>query len=87
MGDILFKLGSLHKDVLSKSIFLEMYIPYLKKYEEIKDFSFDIIRNIFDIEHPNKYCVYENNEEKISDDSLINEHWDAYQYSLLLLKK
>lgn len=64
-----------------------MNVPYMKKYDDVKDFSFDIIRNVLEIENPNEYCLYEKNEEKISEDSQINDHWDAYQYSLLLLKK
>ena len=77
----------MQKDIHTKTIFLEMINPYLKKYDEIKDFSFEIIRGIFEIENPNEISLYEKNEEKISDDSQINGHWAYYQYSLLLLKK
>jgi len=77
----------LQKDIHSKTIFLEITVPYLKKFEDLKDFSFDVIKEVLEIENPNELCLYEKNEEKISEDSQINDHWDAYQYSLLLLKK
>lgn len=77
----------MQKDIHSKNIFLEILVPYLKKYEDIKDFSYDIIRGVLEIDNPQELSLYEKNEEKISDDSQINNHWDAYQYSLLLLKK
>jgi len=64
-----------------------MVIPYLKKYEDIKDYSYDIIKGIFEIENANLLCLYEKIDERISEDSQINDHWDCYQYSLMLLKK
>ena len=87
IGDFIIKLGYLSKDTQHKIIFLEINNPYSKNYEDIKEFSYEIIKNIFEIDNPSKLCLYENNDEKITEKSEINGHWAYYQYSLLLLKK
>ncbi len=79
------KLGSLKKDIYSKVIFLELINPYLKKYEEIKDFSYEILSGIFDLKNPGEICLYEQIDQKISKEE-INEYAGYYQYSLLLKK-
>lgn len=85
LGDLVLKLGSLKKDIYSKVIFLELVNPYLKKFEEIKDFSYEILTGIFDIKNPSEFCLYEQMDEKISKEE-INDYAGFYQYSLLLKK-
>ena len=63
-----------------------MEIPYMKSYEEIKEYAFDIIKSIFGINNPQNFSLLENSNEKIINKNEINGHWGIYQYSLLLKK-
>jgi ubiquitin C-terminal hydrolase len=47
LGDITFKLGSIYRDILNRYIFLEINNPYNNKYEEIKEFSYEIVQSLF----------------------------------------
>lgn len=46
LGDLVFKLGSIYRDILNRNIFIEIHNPYNNKYEEIKEFSYEIIQSL-----------------------------------------
>lgn len=86
MGDITISVGGIEKDkdIHYEINFIEIEIPYLKSYEEIKEYCFDIMRSIFHVNNPQSISLLENCKEKIINKNEINGHWGMYQYSLLL---
>jgi hypothetical protein len=88
LGDITISIGSIEKDkdIHYETNFIEIEIPYSKYYEEVKEFSFEIMRSIFRINDPQNISLLENYKEKIINKNEINGHWGIYQYSLLLKK-
>jgi hypothetical protein len=89
IGDLTFKIGSIYKDMLSKLIFLELHNPYNSKYEEIKDFSYDIIQSLYDFPNTQSSCIFDSTIEKLYKEEKIkaNSHWEILQYVHFIFKK
>ncbi len=88
IGDIIFKIGSIFKDVLNKSIFLEAVYPYSNNYNDAKEFMGDIIMSIFSYDLF-EFCLFDSNLEKLNrEEKLKNvKNMELLQYVNLILKK
>lgn len=95
LGDLTIKIGSLFRDVLSKSIFFEIYNPYNNKYEEIKDFSYEVVQTLFDNNNSSNninianFCLFDSTLEKLYKEDKLkpNSHWEFIQYVHFIFKK
>lgn len=88
LGDITFKIGLISKDNLTKFPFLELNNPYNSKYDEIKDFSYDIVQSLF-FQNMNNYCLFDQTLEKLYRNQKLktNNHWEFLQYVYYIFKK
>jgi hypothetical protein len=88
LGDITFKLGTITKDITNKYLFLEMEIPYIESYNQIKEFAYEIVSEIFSKSVTN-CCMFNNNMEKLYNNSKLklNNHWGWLQYVELIFSK
>ncbi len=99
---MIFKIGSVFqiktdKVKYTKSILLEIEIPFLNTYEDSKNMIFDLVNNIFNYDYleetkkkmdqnEEKFHFYEEFLEKIlKDRNNINYHWNFLQYTNLIL--
>lgn len=89
MGDLTFKIGSMYKEIFSKFLFIEIHNPFNSKFNEIKDFSYDVMSSLFNIQNINQYCIFDSILERLyKEDKLkTNNHWEILQYVHLILKK
>jgi hypothetical protein len=89
VGDLTIKLGTIYKETLSKSIFLEINNPYSNKFEDTKDFSIETLQSIFNIQNIQNYCVFDNTLEKLLKENKLkmNNHSEYLQYAHFILQK
>lgn len=85
-----FKIGMIYRDIVMKQIFLEIHNPYSNKYDEIKDFSYGVIKNIFpNVNNLADMCLFDKTLESLYRKNLVNanNHHELIQYAYLVLKK
>ena len=89
IGDIIFKLGVMFKDIFNKFVFFEIYNPFNSKYSETKDFSYDVISSLFNIPNINDFCVFDSTLERLNKEEKLktNNHWEILQYVHLIFKR
>lgn len=99
---MIFKIGSVFqiktdKVKYTKSILLEIEIPFLNTFEESKNMIFDLVNNIFYYDYleevkkkqdlnEEKFHFYEDFLEKVlKERNNINNHWNLLQYTNVIL--
>jgi hypothetical protein len=89
IGDLVFKLGTIYRDILNKNIFLEIVNPYFNKYEECKDFSYDVLNSLFNSVNLNNFCMFDSTLERLYKENKLkaNNHLEYLQYINLIFKK
>jgi hypothetical protein len=87
---VIFKVGFVYKEILSKSIFLEVYNPYNNKYDQIKDFSYGVLQSVFpEISNLQNCCIFDKVIENLykMDKLKSNNHWEFIQYVHFIFRK
>jgi hypothetical protein len=89
IGDLTFKVGEISKDVINKFHFIEIHNPYSSKYEETKDFSYDVMNSLFRTNTLNESCLFDSLLEKLNREEKLktNSHWEHLQYVHAIFKK